>query len=59
MIEEFAPSILDWEVSTFKAKGKGVGRWERKKDEAESPVVSALSAPVASLGQGKGNERMV
>ncbi|KAL0462904.1 UNVERIFIED_CONTAM: hypothetical protein Slati_0178000 [Sesamum latifolium] len=41
------------------AKGKGVGRWMRKNDEAESATANALSAPVASLGEGKGNEKMV
>ncbi|KAL0416586.1 UNVERIFIED_CONTAM: hypothetical protein Slati_3490500 [Sesamum latifolium] len=41
------------------AKGKGAGCWMRKSDEAELATANTLSAPVASLGEGKGNEKMV
>ncbi|KAL0345951.1 UNVERIFIED_CONTAM: hypothetical protein Sradi_4426400 [Sesamum radiatum] len=42
-----------------RAKGKDVGCWMRKNDEAEMAVASTLSAPVASLDEGKENEKMV
>ncbi|KAL0439776.1 UNVERIFIED_CONTAM: hypothetical protein Slati_2460600 [Sesamum latifolium] len=42
-----------------KAKGKDAESWMRKNDEVESATVSALSAPIASLGEGKGNVKMV
>ncbi|KAL0349864.1 UNVERIFIED_CONTAM: hypothetical protein Sradi_4135600 [Sesamum radiatum] len=46
-----APEVLVGEVSTFKAKGKRVRRWKRKKDK-EKVVVAAGSAdraPVALM----------
>ncbi|KAL0455288.1 UNVERIFIED_CONTAM: hypothetical protein Slati_0868000 [Sesamum latifolium] len=59
MIEESAASVLDYEASTSREKGKGVRRWKRKNDGAESVTASALRAPIASLGEGKGNGKMV
>ncbi|KAL0445511.1 UNVERIFIED_CONTAM: hypothetical protein Slati_1679000 [Sesamum latifolium] len=50
---------LSVDASTSKAKGKDAGRWMRKNDEAETAAAGALSAPVASLGEGKENEKMV
>ncbi|KAL0444509.1 UNVERIFIED_CONTAM: hypothetical protein Slati_2173600 [Sesamum latifolium] len=41
------------------AKGKGAGRWMRKNDEAESATANTLSTPVASLGEGKENGKIV
>ncbi|KAL0416336.1 UNVERIFIED_CONTAM: hypothetical protein Slati_3465500 [Sesamum latifolium] len=41
------------------AKGKGARRWMRKNNEAESAIANTLSCPVASLGEGKGNGKMV
>ncbi|KAL0463619.1 UNVERIFIED_CONTAM: hypothetical protein Slati_0249500 [Sesamum latifolium] len=59
MIEESAPWVLDWEASTSRGERQGAGRSMRKNDEAEMATANALSAPVASLGEGKGNRRMV
>ncbi|KAL0451307.1 UNVERIFIED_CONTAM: hypothetical protein Slati_1108800 [Sesamum latifolium] len=42
-----------------KAKGRGAGCWMRKNDEEESAAANALSTPIASLGEGKGNGKMV
>ncbi|KAL0315407.1 UNVERIFIED_CONTAM: hypothetical protein Sradi_5418900 [Sesamum radiatum] len=53
LIEESAPSILDWETATSKVKGKGIGRWRRKKDGGESAAASALNTLGAPLGEGK------
>ncbi|KAL0445739.1 UNVERIFIED_CONTAM: hypothetical protein Slati_1701800 [Sesamum latifolium] len=39
------------------AKGKDAERRMRKNDEVETTAASALSAPIASLGQGKKMER--
>ncbi|KAL0302705.1 UNVERIFIED_CONTAM: hypothetical protein Scaly_3024100 [Sesamum calycinum] len=47
VIEKSAPSVLVWEVSTSKAKGKGAGRWRRKNGKTESATTSAQRAPVA------------
>ncbi|KAL0295013.1 UNVERIFIED_CONTAM: hypothetical protein Sradi_6856100, partial [Sesamum radiatum] len=58
-IEESAPWVLDWEASTSRDKRQGAGRQMRKNDEAETATANALSAPVASLGEGKGSGRMV
>ncbi|KAL0287200.1 UNVERIFIED_CONTAM: hypothetical protein Sradi_7129200 [Sesamum radiatum] len=58
-IEESAPWTLGWEASPREAKGKGVERWMKKNDEAESAAANTLSAPVASLGEGKGNGKMI
>ena len=53
IIEESRPSVLDLEASTSRVKGKGVGCLMRNKDEAKSSVASALSAPIALMGEGK------
>ena len=52
-IEESAQTVLDLEASTSKAKGKGARRRMRKKDEAKSAAASALSAPIALMGEGR------
>ncbi|KAL0437765.1 UNVERIFIED_CONTAM: hypothetical protein Sradi_0484400 [Sesamum radiatum] len=59
MIENSAPSVLVGEASTLKAKGKRAGHWRRKKGKIESATASAQSAPVASLGMGKGKRKAV
>ncbi|KAL0355458.1 UNVERIFIED_CONTAM: hypothetical protein Sradi_3992700 [Sesamum radiatum] len=40
-------------------KAKGARHWMRKNDDVESAAASALIAPVASIGEGKGNGKMV
>ncbi|KAL0301634.1 UNVERIFIED_CONTAM: hypothetical protein Sradi_6440200 [Sesamum radiatum] len=50
MIEESVLTVLAWEASTSKAKGKGDGCWMRKNDGVVSGATNTLSAPVASLG---------
>ncbi|KAL0439269.1 UNVERIFIED_CONTAM: hypothetical protein Slati_2409900 [Sesamum latifolium] len=59
MIEVSTPWVLSWGFRPQVAKGNGAGRWMRKSDEAESATANALSAPVASLGEGKGNGKIV
>ncbi|KAL0396370.1 UNVERIFIED_CONTAM: hypothetical protein Scaly_0085400 [Sesamum calycinum] len=51
--------VLDWETSTSRTKCKGAKCWNRKKDGAESTTANALSAPIALLGEDKGNRKMV
>ncbi|KAL0319701.1 UNVERIFIED_CONTAM: hypothetical protein Sradi_5231600 [Sesamum radiatum] len=58
-IEKSAPSVLVGEASTSKVKGKGAGRWTRKKGKTESTTASAQSTPVAPLGMGKGKRKAV
>ncbi|KAL0413389.1 UNVERIFIED_CONTAM: hypothetical protein Sradi_1540600 [Sesamum radiatum] len=41
------------------AKGRGAGRWMRKNNEAESATANSLSTPVALLGEGRGDGKMV
>ncbi|KAL0286410.1 UNVERIFIED_CONTAM: hypothetical protein Sangu_2733700 [Sesamum angustifolium] len=41
MIENSAPSVLIGEASTLDAKGKGAGRWMRKKGKTKSATASA------------------
>ncbi|KAL0394366.1 UNVERIFIED_CONTAM: hypothetical protein Slati_4402800 [Sesamum latifolium] len=50
---------IDWRLRPQEAKGEGAGRWMRKSDEAETATANALSAPIAWLGEGKRNGRMV
>ncbi|KAL0309055.1 UNVERIFIED_CONTAM: hypothetical protein Sradi_5847800 [Sesamum radiatum] len=55
-------SVLIWEASTSKAKGKRVGSWKRKKGKAKAKTVIVAkhgkSAPIAPVGMGKGKRRM-
>ncbi|KAL0361337.1 UNVERIFIED_CONTAM: hypothetical protein Sradi_3818200 [Sesamum radiatum] len=41
MIVKSAPLALVGEASTLEEKGKGAGRWRRKKDKIESTTTSA------------------
>ncbi|KAL0453687.1 UNVERIFIED_CONTAM: hypothetical protein Slati_1346800 [Sesamum latifolium] len=43
----------------LKRQRQGCRCWMRKNDEAETAAANALSAPVALLGEGKGNGKMV
>ncbi|KAK4384551.1 Retrovirus-related Pol polyprotein from transposon TNT 1-94 [Sesamum angolense] len=62
MIKKSASSVLIWEASTSKAKGKRVGSWKRKKGKAKAKTVIVAkhtkSAPIALVGMGKGKRRM-
>ncbi|KAL0462771.1 UNVERIFIED_CONTAM: hypothetical protein Slati_0164700 [Sesamum latifolium] len=58
MIEVSTPWVLVGGFRPQVAKGKGAERWIRKSDEGESATAN-LSAPVASLGEGKGNGKIV
>ncbi|KAL0423364.1 UNVERIFIED_CONTAM: hypothetical protein Sradi_0871200 [Sesamum radiatum] len=55
-----APVVLVGEVSTFKAKGKRVGRRKRKKGKGKivMATASAEGAPVAPTGKGKGKGKV-
>ncbi|KAK4397739.1 hypothetical protein Sango_1249400 [Sesamum angolense] len=57
MIEKSAPLVLVGEASTSKTKGKVAGCDKRKKDETSSTAASTSSAPVTSLGGGKGKRK--
>ncbi|KAK4406364.1 hypothetical protein Sango_0642900 [Sesamum angolense] len=59
MIEKSAPSVLEGEVSTSKAKGKDAGREKRKKDETFSTAASTASVPITPLGGGKRKRKRV
>ncbi|KAL0361826.1 UNVERIFIED_CONTAM: hypothetical protein Sradi_3867100 [Sesamum radiatum] len=55
MIEKSTPSVLVEEASTSEVKGKGAGRWRRKKGKTESATTSTQSSPpVAQLGMSRG-----
>ncbi|KAL0455648.1 UNVERIFIED_CONTAM: hypothetical protein Slati_0904000 [Sesamum latifolium] len=56
---EFCTMGIELGGFDLKAKGKDVGRWMRKNDEAELADASALSAPVVSAAEGKENRKMV
>ncbi|XP_020554573.1 uncharacterized protein LOC110013150 [Sesamum indicum] len=48
-------AVLIREATTSKAKGKRTERWKRKKGKEKGiATTSALSAPVAPVGKGKG-----
>ncbi|KAK4407842.1 hypothetical protein Sango_0365200 [Sesamum angolense] len=55
------PTILVGDASTSKAKGKRVGGWKRKKGNGKfvRATTSAESAPAASMGKGKGKQKVV
>ncbi|KAL0310424.1 UNVERIFIED_CONTAM: hypothetical protein Scaly_2929500 [Sesamum calycinum] len=55
-----APAVLVGEVSTFKAKGKRVGRRKRKKGKGKivMATASAEGAPAAPTGKGKGKGKV-
>ncbi|KAL0308927.1 UNVERIFIED_CONTAM: hypothetical protein Sradi_5835000 [Sesamum radiatum] len=58
-IEKSVRSIFVGEALTLEAKGKGAGRWIRKKGKTESATARAQSTRVAQLGMGKGKRKAV
>ncbi|KAL2235793.1 UNVERIFIED_CONTAM: hypothetical protein Sindi_1311500 [Sesamum indicum] len=53
-------AVLVGEATTFKAKGKRIGRWKWKKGKGKAiaATASALSAPTTPMGMGKGKRKV-